>query len=321
MEASTFRRCLNIKSQKNPDVQCPYSAASGDYCLRHCKNPKPFSEVVKQTPLSLDAMPSPSKLSQKAAKLIQKRWRLFIPLHRFSSQGPAANALDLAVNETELYSMDPATAIPPVYRFSFSDERKSIWLFDIRTLAHSMATGFAQKNPYTRDPLSKAALDKLYKRIEWLRIRKYQIRHAKSDILTEEQVWNQKVLDVFLKIEALGYYVSCDWFHQMTLGDHKRFYSWLYSLWEWRLTLTHAQKEQIVPGYLMASSRLFRYPAHEMEYKERGWWQKLNLSIISAMTTRAVEVESRKLGALYVIMALTRVLNVVAESFPWISDI
>lgn len=217
--------------------------------------------------------------------------------------------------------MDTVASIPAVYRFSFADDRKSIWLFDIRTLAHSMATGFSQKNPYTRDPLSEKALDSLYKRIAWLRARKYQIRHANQDILTEEQVWNQKVLDVFLKIESLGYYMSCDWFHKLSGPEHKAFYCRLSYLWDYRLGLTAGQKEVIVPGHLMPACRLFRYPVYELERRDRTWWQRTNLSLIDAFVSRAVTRDSKKLGAMYVIMALSGILDEVAESFPWIADI
>lgn len=314
-EDPPFRRCNNIKSQKNPDSQCPYAACAGDYCSRHSKNPRPFKGRGAQpnSPITRSAA--------AAARRIQDFWRRVAPLLRFSQQGPAANALDLATNDTELFSLDKISAVPPVYRFSFSDERRAIWLFDIRTLAHSIGTGATQKNPYTRDPLSTESLEKFYKRVAWLRDRKYQIRHVSSDVLSEEQIWNQKILDVFLKIEALGYYMSIDWFHQLRATDHVRFYARMASLWEWRLDLTAAQKEAIVPGHLTQGSLLFRFFAQDMIHRDLAWWQRQNLALMNSFVSRGALRENRKLGAMYVIMALAYVSDEVAESFPWIADV
>ncbi len=305
-----FRQCKNCKSRKNPDVQCPFAATQGDYCARHHKNPNPF------TKRSTAAGP----VAAAAADRLRQFWLRASPLLRFRQQGPAVNAPDLAKNDTELYSMDPITQIPPVYRFSFADSRRALWLFDIRTLTHSMATGYPQQNPYTREQLPASAMTALHARLDWLRARKFHIQHMPPDLtaLTPAQLWSQRVLDVFLKMESLGYYLSCDWFHDMSRAPHMRFYKYLFDLWAYRLNLTRAEQEAVVPGHMSPGPRrLFKILAEDLYERDRSWWARTTLDLMESFTTRAADREHRKLGVTYVLMALVQVSPAAAEALPW----
>jgi len=314
--AGDFRKCRNIKSRANPDIQCPFLAIHGDYCSRHFKNPRPFK--VKSP--RIEPMRIYTRKDHAAAKKIQLMWRLLAPLRRYRGQGPAANANHFAVNDTELYNLQPISQIPQVYFMSFADERKCIWAFDIRTLVHSMATGFPSQNPYTRDEMTSIAKARIHARIDWLRARKYHILYIDTDVLSPEQTWNQAVLDVFLKIEALGYYLSCEWYHQMNIGDHVKFYKKLYDLWEFRLGLTRAEKEKVVPGHINGAQKLFKFDPNELLEKSKSWWQKRNLSLMEAFVTRGEDKERRKMGAMYVLMALVQASHPAAVALPWIVD-
>ena len=224
------------------------------------------------------------------------------------------------MNDTELYSFDPLSSIPQLYFISFADSHKTVWSFDIRTLAHSMGTGLQTINPYTREPISASTKEFVHRRIAWLRMRGYQIRHLAEDILTPEQIWNQRVLDVFLKIEALGYYASCDWFHQLRVYDHVYLYRKLLDLWMWRLELTDAQREEIVPGWRGAAPLFPFHPEVNLE-KSRSWWQRTNLAILEALVGRAPGREQQKLGAMYVLMGLVQVSRAAAAALPWVVEL
>lgn len=315
-QALEFRKCHNIKSRTNPDIRCTFSATQGDYCSRHFKNPRPFT--VKIQPI--DSSKVYTRADQMSVKKIQQFWKRIIPLRRFYTQGPAINAIDLATNATELYSLEPLNTIPRTYFMSFSDNLKAIWVFDIRSLVHSMATGLPSQNPYNRGEFTERAKDKIHKRISWLRSRKYNILYVNADILTPVQAWNQSVLDVFLKIESLGYYVSCDWYHSLKINDHINFYRKLYDLWNWRLNLSRSQREEIVPGHMSGSTRIFRFDSTDVIEKGKAWWEKQNLCIIRAFVTRAQDKENRKLGAMYILMALVQVSMPAAIGLPWIVD-
>ena len=309
--ATPFRVCLNIKSRANPDIQCHLSATHGDYCSRHYKNPKPFCK-----PPSVDTRVY-TRASIAAIRKLQRFWRTRAPFHRYLHQGPAANILEISTNDTELSTLDPISSIPKHYMISFSDERKGVWVFDLRTLVHTMASGFPSQNPYTRDVLPEKAKQRIHRRIEWLRSRRYAVVHISSDVLTVEQCWNHKVLDIFLKIEALGYYASCDWYHNLRLNQHMGYYRSMYNLWEFRLGLSRANKEAVVPGH---EGILFRFHPDDMPIKSVHWWERNTLTLIEMFITRSSEKEQQKLGALYALMGLARVSRTVAEALPWLID-
>jgi hypothetical protein len=220
------------------------------------------------------------------------------------------------MNDTELYTFEPIRAIPSHYMLSIADERHCIWMFDIRTLVHSMTKGFPSQNPYTRDAFLDHAKHTIHERIEWLRRRKYPILHINTDVVTSEQIWKHKVLDTFLRIESLGYYVNCDWFYRLSLENHKKFYANLFSLWEWKLQLSQADKERILP---VDGAQLFRFHPDDTPTKTYSWWQKNTLTLIDTFISKGCTKEDKKMGGMYSLMALVTVSSEAAEALHWLS--
>lgn len=317
METLGLRRCANIKSKKHHDQPCSLLASHGEFCSRHFKNPKRF--LPKEQPIPERML---TRSAHQAIRLLQRCWRRIASRGRFLHQGPAANCLDLASNETEVYSLDVLNTIPKPYIFSFPDENKNIWVFDIRSLSHLVTEGNEIVNPYTRMPISSTALQKIHARLLWLRKRKYPILYVTGEDMTQDQIWNQKVLDVFFKMEALGYRASCRWFDEMTLADHVRFYRKLYRLWTYQLGLTPAEKEAVMPGYNVGMTKLFRQTPDRLETQTHDlrWWRRANLNLILDMLTRASQKSQQGLGALYVLMTLVQIIPEAAEAYPWILE-
>ena len=317
METLGLRKCANIKSKKHQDQPCSLSATNGDFCSRHFRNPKRY--IPKEQTIPERMM---TRSAHQAIRLLQKCWRRISIQKRFFRQGPAANFLDLASNQTEVYSLENLDTIPQTYRFSFADENKNIWVFDIRSLSHLVTEGNEIVNPYTRLPISSTILQKIHARLLWLRKRKYPILYATGEDMTQDQIWNQKVLEVFFKMEALGYRASCRWFDEMGLVDHTRFYRKLYRLWTYQLGLTPQEKEAVMPGYNVGMTKLFRQTPDRLETQSHDlrWWRRANLNLILDMLTRAPQKSHQGLGALYVLMTLVQILPEAAEAYPWILE-
>jgi hypothetical protein len=317
MEVLQLRKCANIKSKKHKDQPCSYTATHGDFCSRHYKNPVRF--ITKDVKLPDRIM---TRSGVFAVHLLQRVWRNASNHLRFRRQGPAANCHDLASNQTEVYSLDSLASIPKSFFFSFADEKKNIWAFDIRSLSHLVTEGNEIVNPYTRVPLDSQTLQKIHKRILWLRQRKFPILYATGEDLTQDQIWNQKVLDVFFKMEALGYRASCRWFDEMNITEHMSFYRKLYRLWMYQLGLTAAEKEAILPGYNTGMTKLFRLTPDRIDAQPHDlrWWRRTNLNVILEFLTRAPQKSQQGLGALYVLMALVQVIPEAGEAYPWVLE-
>ena len=311
-----FRKCANIKSKKHPDIPCQSVATNGDFCARHWKRPHRYVALTESRNTYV------TRLCLNKVRQIQAWWRAVSTRHFYLSQGPAIHDLSLAQNTTEVYSMDPIDKIPRLFFFSYADTSKTIWAFDVRSLSHIMAQGKHPENPYTREPLLPESLQRLRERIAYLRKRKYPVMYLHGESLSQDQEWNQRVLDVFMKLESLGYLAACSWFNALDIADHKSFYRAMYQLWSWRLGLSPAEKEAIVPGHSKINTKLFRWVPESVEGMEHTlrWWQKLSLTLITSFLDRSEDKAKRGLGALYVIMGLVHVSEDASEAYPWIAD-
>jgi hypothetical protein len=315
-QPSEVRQCANVKSRKHPDIQCPLAAADGEFCARHAKNPVRFSKASApiENPYAC----------QNAAKKIQSWWNLRTPFLRYHRQGPAVNFPAAAENQSDIYTLDPVDQIPVLYRWSYADGNKHIWLFDIRSLsmAHAQSAGNGTIcNPYTREVFSNRIQEHFNSRCEWLRSRKYCITHSTTLDLTEEQVWHQRMLDTTLKYDRMGYHMCLSWFEQLNIRQLALFYIELVELWTYRLNLQPHIKAQVVPGWNHQDTLLFKYtPAELAQRTERRWWQRTVLDILDRLVSSAQEKEQRVLGALYGMTAFAIVSPTVRQHYPWLVD-
>jgi hypothetical protein len=218
--------------------------------------------------------------------------------------------------------MEPIATIPKLFFFSYADSQKNIWSFDVRSLIHMFSQGQILQNPYTREPFPERVVTRFRARHDWLRARKYVLFYGVEETITAEQEWNQKVLDVFMRIEALGYLLSTSWFQELTLANQQSFYRNLFQLWFVRLGLTSAQREEVCPKWSQGETRIFKKNPDETEksHKDIKWWRKQNLALIESLVSRGQLKSSRGLGAMYVLMSLVQVSEQAAEAYPWIYE-
>ena len=296
MNLSVIKHCINIKNKTSRNIKCTLKATNGLYCSKHYRNPIQF-------------------YSNPSILLIQTWWKRCCKKKYYSYQGPARNDYSLAKNNTDVYTFDILESIPHIYFFSFADNQKNIWAFDIRTLSYLSAKTKQIKNPYTQEVCSIHIMNKIQDRINWLKIRKYDTMYLNDSNLSIDQIWNQNVLEVFNKMEENGYIVNSDWFHNLTKEHHIEFYKKLYDIWNYRLNLTLQQKNCIVPGF---KKKLFRFMPNEIIDKEEKWLKKNNLQIIEKLIYSSNDKTQKSLGVMYVLMGLCYVSDDVAEAYPWI---
>lgn len=327
---STVRLCANIKSKKHPEARCSYAATNGDFCSRHCKKPQRWSQTTANSTSASKVRPGrrsatnpsltrPTRKQEDAAKQIQGFWRLRGNLYLRSLRGPTTFSLDMSHNTQDIYTYEPLSTIPPIYRFSYLDSKSHAWTFDIRFLLQSLQFSSELKNPYTQEPLLPHTLHKLENYIAWLKSRKFPIVYLETDDLTPEQAWNQKVLTLFLKYQTLGYAIQTSWFESLSIKQHIQFYQRLFLIW---LTIaTPEEKQKIIPNWMNLETPLFRWPleyATSLDFKNMKWWRKQTYTIMESFATRAQDKNAQITGALYVLMALVQVSRPAAEGYPFL---
>ena len=302
-----IRKCINIKSKKTPDIQCKSNAINGDYCSKHWKHPCRFTihtlyiQCTRQT--------------HRAAIKIQRLWRYKKSFLTLFQQGPCISMRSGSTNQTELQSLEPISSIMNLYYFSIVGLGATLWTFDIRSLAQMISLGTFKLNPYTREVLSARVIQKVLKRIAWLRSRGYTILYPNDTDLSPEQLWRQKVLDACMRLESFGFHVSCEWFSEMTLQKHIEFYKTIYSLWNFRLGLTTEQQNAIVPP----PTNLFTLRSEKKQHSHT-WWEKMNLRLIETLITSSPDKEYQRLGATYCMIGFVQVNEEAREAFPWLCE-
>lgn len=303
--------CHSIKSKKNPTVRCVSKATHGDFCARHRKS-KILWAVPKKTYV----------ITRKQNAAIEKIYTWWIWYGRRNARkihGPATFVPEVSQNDRDIFNLEPLGKIPLMYHFSYQDSNKHIWTFDLRYLTQMLHYGNDLKNPYSQELLPSPIIKRLQEYTQNLIRHKIPVLYTDSQTLTPEQVWNQKVLDVFLKLNSMGYAANLVWFELMTLRQHHSFYTSLYNLWTHNLGLTHVQKEVLIPAYDSGRAPLFRWTPEAIRNQELKWWRKNNLSLMNTFLTRGKDRAIQSTGALYILMALVQSSPGAAEAFHWLA--
>lgn len=306
--------CHSIKSKKNPTIRCVSKATHGDFCARHRK-----SKILWASP--------PKKvyvLTRKQSVAIEKIYNFWILHGRRKVRkihGPASFVPEISQNDRDLFSFEPVSKIPLMYHFSYQDSNKHIWTFDLRFLVQMLHYGKDLKNPYNQELLTPPVIKRLQEFSESLIRQKIPVLYIDTETLTPEQAWNQKVLDVFLKLNSMGYATNLLWFEAMSIRQHHHFYTTLYNLWTHNLGLTNEQKELLIPAYDSGRGPLFRWTPEVIigNNQELKWWRKNNLNLMNTFLTRGKEASVQSTGALYILMALVSASRAAAEAFPWLA--
>lgn len=303
---STVMRCANIKSRKNPDMQCKNNAHDGQYCKMHSKHPMPWV--------------SPTS-SMDAVQKIQKWYTFWRGLYVFQNRGPAYYDRALCTNDCDFFSTDAIQDISGHTFFSYKEDDNHIYGFDVRSIYSIIY--YAEKNnepstnPFTRTLIPKYILQKIKKCVTWLQCRGISYEWEPLLPPTSEQQMRMKIVDLFGKINDLNYYSSPDWFLNLSFQQHRQFYAEIHALWTTRAGLSMAQKNTIVPNF---HTRLFRFQPWALIDHTLDTMQKLNMGVIRTLISSAQDKNDKILGAMYVMTALTCVSREARATYPWLFE-
>lgn len=309
-EGMSDGQCLSIKSKKNKHLRCPNPAVKGEWCAKH----------VRSKTLWVSDKPGITKKEKSAANIILRFWIRFGRPSLLKKLGPAVFCPQISHNEKDIYSYESITTIPLTYHFSYKDHQNHVWTFDLRFLTQLLQYEGEIKNPFSQSLIPQDVLHRLQARTEYLRKKGKAILYTDSDELTPEQIWNQKVLDVFLKLTSLGYGCNVAWFETLTVKGHYLFYARLYNLWNIHLGLSSTEKERIIPGHASGRNPLFRWFPDDLavQFHDIKWWRKNTLGLMTTFLTRSPDKSTQGCGALYILTALAQTHPRVADAYPYL---
>lgn len=310
--------CRNVRSRRHPDQRCNNPAVHGEYCGLHHKHPNPYKSRAK---LSMDETPVNSIVipmdSNTCVKKIQAWWRLYGRLKAFYRQGPARWNRTVSTNDTDFYSMENMCDLSGEYVFSFVENNKCAYSFDIRSLATLLEKHDIPENPYTRVAFTERSLEKARTFIRWSRKKGVDTRWAPIEPETPDQRFRLKVTDLFQKIDELNYYTKPDWFVNLSVDNLRCFYVELYDIWFHRAELTAEMRRTIIPS----PAHPFRYNINEIvANRSLDFLRKVNMDIIRMFISAANDRSERTLGAMYIVTVMTLVNSECREMYPWLYE-
>lgn len=94
---------------------------------------------------------------------IQKRVRGYFVRTSFRLRGPAFKNRSICVNDTDFYTMDPVAEIPYKDFYSYMDESKFIYGFDIQSIYSLYMQKGRIQNPYNREKISTDRIGEMLK--------------------------------------------------------------------------------------------------------------------------------------------------------------
>jgi hypothetical protein len=251
---------------------------------------------------------------------IQKIFRGLLVKRYKSFHGPAAINRKLCTNNSDFISMEPIEEINFHQFLSYRDVDGFIYGFDIISL-HNLyfKSGKDIKNPYNRTILPESIFKTIKSILRLSRILKIHINlHYEDDTqsLSLEKMVELRALSVFQNIDSLGNYSNPQWFLSLNRNQIIKFVRELCDIWNYRSQITNETKRNICPP----NGDPFRNLSMPYIHTEGNISnvKKVVLEVLEKLVNNGIDKDSKSLGAIYVLGALTLVNQDAASSLPWL---
>lgn len=261
------------------------------------------------------------------------------------------------INDADFYSFEPISEIPYKYYFSYKTGT-NVYGFRVQSFIHLIykcmidcgGSSMAVLNPYNREPIPDKTIFDVFRFV-----RLYNILFGSGSELLEDGCENmrdiiyskprgtnfmatiqgaivkqninkkldemrtkpilQRVINLFMDIDLLGNYTSYTWFSNLTVHNTIVYWGVLYDIWLYRAGILTETKKRICPFYDPFHRKILSNPTSIEEVIDHCLYAMENMVYMSP------EEEYRKLGAMYVLCALTFVSGEARRALPWLADI
>lgn len=218
-------------------------------------------------------------------------------------------------NTSDFYTFEEKVSYH--YFFSFY-QNNYLYFFDIRSFKMLIENSTKNiLNPYTCEPIHSNVIYNYNLLIKYLQNQNI-ILDFKEEHLSEEQVFNQKIITIFQIIDSFGYNTSIEWFKNLSYFSLKQFWSKLEDIWNFRCNLSLEQKNNIIQHNKPQPFTKFKY-IHKITTKK--YLQEIILDDIKIFLTGGIDKSYCNIGCLYVLTALSGVSKNCLQSMPWLNQI
>jgi hypothetical protein len=252
----------------------------------------------------------------KHSSIIQRYYRNYLIRRLNKIKGKSLIKRSLATNTDDFLTLDTINNISTDQYISLMSNRHE-YGFSIKSLYNIILTSNNPQNPYNRIELSK---DSIINVKEFLRLSNLMgididlnIDNCPSNINVKF-----KIIELFHKIDLLGNYSDHKWFLSLNKDELIKFYKHLYDIWIYRTQLTQQQMINICHP----SGKPFENYSNSIFLNNLnvGEIQEVFVTVFYNLLTKAIDRENQKLGAYYILGALTLVCADAADSLSWLHN-
>ena len=223
------------------------------------------------------------------------------------------------INLEDFYTFDKLTDIDPLYFFSYTDHKNFRYGFDIRSLKKLLK--ISKINPYNRLSIPDNTIQLIHNKIKILEKQQLTTQIEIPIELSEEHYIKNKTITLFEKIDSLNiiaFGADINWFMKLSFNNLKKLYRSLEDIWNYRVQISIEEKHKIVP-----SNNIFRYNINyiiNLLPENKIIITKIILEEMNKLVSSGIELEHKKTGGYYVLIALTEVSTECAMSIPWLAQ-
>lgn len=164
------------------------------------------------------------------------------------------------------------------------------------------------------------------------RNQKQRHREETQLFFSERRLMNTRtrIVNLFIDVDLLGNYSNINWFLDLNLASLIYYAIILYEIWEYRGRIPEETKTNICPFHSPFSDNIdmIRFLLNENagETLERIYpfdfetTRKYCIQSMENMVYMSADIHYRKLGSMYVLMALTTISKAARNSLPWLYE-
>tara|TARA_B100000424_G_scaffold84332_1_gene63069 strand:+ start:5595 stop:6671 length:1077 start_codon:yes stop_codon:yes gene_type:complete len=275
---------------------------------------------------------------------IQKNVRHFLVKKYIQYGGPAILKRNKCINDTDFISLEDVKNIPINQFFSFSDKDNNIYGCNIISffgllmqqegmksiiqnsrldkLFYSILFNIKNENitlplnPYNRSTLDIKIITNFLRYLKLASVNNISyIIVEEEEIIEPNKKLELKILDQFQYINQLGNYADGKWLLSLQKNMLILFIRELYDIWTYRAQLSTSTMREIVTPH---GNPFLGLNLH-LSQNQTQYSLLVNITkIIERLIRSSSNVESRSLGAYYVLAALTLVNEDARNTLPWL---
>lgn len=248
--------------------------------------------------------------TQKSAVIkIQRAYRKHL-INRFNN-AKGEHYRKKCINETDFYSFDDIITIPYEQFFACDDIGGHVYGWDISSLWNLICRAQTlPNNPYTCLPFHEKLYTNIRQFMHLSGILKLNTNYLIDVDSSYINTFESKLLSVFQHINSLGNYSNHSWILELNEFQLRKFLSELHDIWTYRAGIANEVKQLICHHNPFVISSIGN--ASLSTVRENV------LNTIVNFVYKGINDEYKKLGAMYVLTALTIVSHNAATALPWL---